>query len=80
MNACARNRSVGANPLPPCWGALDAQIGLGAAAIGGKDSMSGSFNDLDVPPTLISFAVAPAKAPGLISTDFKSRQPRRVPL
>ena len=53
-------------------GALDAQIGLGAAAIGGKDSMSGSFNDLDVPPTLISFAVAPAKAPGLISTDFKA--------
>ena len=59
-------------PFAALLGALDAQIGLGAAAIGGKDSMSGSFNDLDVPPTLISFAVAPAKAPGLISTDFKA--------
>ena len=58
-------------PFAALLGALDAQIGLGAAAIGGKDSMSGTFNDLDVPPTLISFAVAPAKAPELISTDFK---------
>ena len=59
-------------PFAALLGALDAQIGLGAAAIGGKDSMSGSFNDLDVPPTLISFAVAPAKAPEILSTDFKS--------
>ena len=59
-------------PFAALLGALDAQIGLGAAAIGGKDSMSGSFNDLDVPPTLISFAVAPAKAPQLLSTDFKA--------
>ncbi len=59
-------------PFAALLGALDAQIGLGAAAIGGKDSMSGTFNDLDVPPTLISFAVAPAKAPALISTDFKA--------
>ncbi len=59
-------------PFAALLGALDAQIGLGAAAIGGKDSMSGTFNDLDVPPTLISFAVAPAKAPELISTDFKA--------
>ena len=59
-------------PFAALLGALDAQIGLGAAAIGGKDSMSGSFNDLDVPPTLISFAIAPAKAPELVSTDFKA--------
>ena len=59
-------------PFAALLGALDAQIGLGAAAIGGKDSMSGTFNELDVPPTLISFAVAPAKAPQLISTDFKA--------
>ncbi len=58
-------------PFAALLGALDAQLGLGAAAIGGKDSMSGTFNDLDVPPTLISFAVAPAKAPALLSTDFK---------
>jgi phosphoribosylformylglycinamidine synthase len=58
-------------PFAALLGALDAQLGLGAAAIGGKDSMSGSFNDLDVPPTLISFAVAPAKASELLSTDFK---------
>ena len=59
-------------PFAALLGALDAQIGLGAAAIGGKDSMSGTFNDLDVPPTLVSFAVAPAKAPQLLSTDFKA--------
>ncbi len=59
-------------PFAALLGALDAQIGLGAAAIGGKDSMSGTFNDLDVPPTMVSFAVAPAKAPELLSTDFKS--------
>ena len=45
-------------PFSALLGALDAQLELGAAAIGGKDSMSGSFLDLDVPPTLISFAIA----------------------
>ncbi len=49
-------------PLSALLGALDAQLELNAAAIGGKDSMSGSFLDLDVPPTLISFAIAPIKA------------------
>ena len=49
-------------PFSALLGALDAQLDLGIAAIGGKDSMSGSFNDLDVPPTLISFAIAPAEA------------------
>ncbi len=54
-------------PLAALLGALYAQIGLGLGAIGGKDSMSGTFEDIDVPPTLISFALAPAKASRLIS-------------
>ena len=45
-------------PLSALLGALDAQMGLGIASIGGKDSMSGSFEGLDVPPTLVSFATA----------------------
>ena len=45
-------------PFAALLGALDAQLELGAAAIGGKDSMSGTFLDKDVPPTLISFAIA----------------------
>ena len=49
-------------PLSALLGALDAQLGLELAAIGGKDSMSGSFNDLDVPPSLVSFAIAPNDA------------------
>ncbi len=54
-------------PLSALLGALYAQINLGVAAIGGKDSMSGSFEDIDVPPTLISFAIAPSKASKLIT-------------
>ena len=42
------------------------------AAIGGKDSMSGSFDDMDVPPTLVSFAIAPQDASRLISPEFKA--------
>ncbi|MBO5328124.1 MAG: phosphoribosylformylglycinamidine synthase subunit PurQ, partial [Clostridia bacterium] len=53
-------------PLSALLGALYAQINLGLGAIGGKDSMSGTFEDIDVPPTLISFALAPAKASKLI--------------
>ena len=58
---------------PACalLGALDAQLSLELAAIGGKDSMSGSFMDLDVPPTLVSFAIAPADAGDIISPEFK---------
>ncbi|MDR0905854.1 MAG: phosphoribosylformylglycinamidine synthase [Oscillospiraceae bacterium] len=59
-------------PFAALLGALDAQVGLGAAAIGGKDSMSGSFNELDVPPTLVSFAIAPADARTVISPEFKA--------
>ena len=58
-------------PFAALLGALDAQLELGAAAIGGKDSMSGSFMDLDVPPTLISFAIAPIKAGEVLSPEFK---------
>ena len=58
-------------PFQALLGALDAQLDYGAAAIGGKDSMSGSFLDLDVPPTLISFAIAPVKAGDVLSPEFK---------
>jgi len=58
-------------PFSALLGALDAQLELGAAAIGGKDSMSGSFLDMDVPPTLISFAIAPVKAGKVLSPEFK---------
>ncbi|MCL2057745.1 MAG: phosphoribosylformylglycinamidine synthase subunit PurQ [Oscillospiraceae bacterium] len=58
-------------PLSALLGAFDAQMGLGMAAIGGKDSMSGSFGGMDVPPTLISFAVGTGDAHQLISPEFK---------
>ena len=58
-------------PFAALLGALDAQLDFGAAAIGGKDSMSGTFNDLDVPPTLISFAIAPIRAREVLSPEFK---------
>ncbi len=58
-------------PFAALLGAMDAQIELGAAAIGGKDSMSGSFLDMDVPPTLISFAIAPIKAGEVLTPEFK---------
>ncbi|MEF2838573.1 MAG: phosphoribosylformylglycinamidine synthase [Oscillospiraceae bacterium] len=59
-------------PFQALLGALEAQLGLNAAAIGGKDSMSGTFLDKDVPPTLISFAIAPLKAQEVISNEFKA--------
>ncbi|MGL5617091.1 MAG: phosphoribosylformylglycinamidine synthase [Sarcina sp.] len=58
-------------PFAALLGAFRAQIDLNLAAIGGKDSMSGSFEDLDVPPTLVSFAVAVEKASNIISPEFK---------
>ena len=58
-------------PFAALLGAMDAQMELGAAAIGGKDSMSGTFLDKDVPPTLISFAIAPIKAGEVLSPEFK---------
>ena len=58
-------------PLSALLGALGAQLDLGIAAIGGKDSMSGSFEDLHVPPTLVSFAVTMGKTSEIISGEFK---------
>ena len=59
-------------PLAALLGAYVAQEELCLAAIGGKDSMSGSFDDMDVPPTLVSFAIAPQDASCLISPEFKA--------
>ena len=58
-------------PLSALMGALDAQLELEIAAIGGKDSMSGSYMELTVPPTLISFAAAPGHIKNIISPEFK---------
>ena len=65
-------------PLAALLGAFKAQIGLGIGAIGGKDSMSGSFEKLDVPPTLVSFAVTTDKAENVISPEFKRAGSRVV--
>ena len=61
-------------PFSALLGAFEAQMELQIAAIGGKDSMSGSFNDLDVPPTLVSFAIAPNDAANVISPEFKEAE------
>ena len=66
-------------PLAALLGAFRAQLDLGIGAIGGKDSMSGSFEDLDVPPTLVSFAVTTGKTSDVISPEFKNAG-RRVAL
>ncbi|MCM1461145.1 MAG: phosphoribosylformylglycinamidine synthase [Bacteroides sp.] len=58
-------------PFSALLGAYKAQIALGCGAIGGKDSMSGTFEKIDVPPTLVSFAVSTAKADRVISAEFK---------
>ncbi len=58
-------------PFAALLGAYDAQIGFGLPSIGGKDSMSGTFNDIDVPPTLVSFAVDVAHEKDIITPEFK---------
>ncbi len=58
-------------PLSALLGAFKAQLEYGIGSIGGKDSMSGSFEDLDVPPTLVSFAVTTDKIKNIISPEFK---------
>ena len=58
-------------PLAALLGAFEAQKELGIGSIGGKDSMSGSFEDLDVPPTLVSFAVTTGKVKDVVSPEFK---------
>ena len=68
-------------------GAYAAQIGFGLPSIGGKDSMSGTFNDIDVPPTLVSFAVDVAKVKDVITPELKKQEAswygsvhRRIPM
>lgn len=58
-------------PAAALLGALTAQLDLGIASIGGKDSMSGTFEDIDVPPTLVSFAVSVGSSDNVISPEFK---------
>ena len=65
-------------PFAALLGALKAQVDLGVAAIGGKDSMSGSFESMDVPPTLVSFATAIGSTKNVISPEFKTAGDRVV--
>ena len=67
-------------PLSALLGAFEAQMDLGVAAIGGKDSMSGSFEDLDVPPTLVSFAVTTDRVGHIVSPEFKEAGHRVIRL
>ena len=59
-------------PMAALLGAYDAQVGLGLPSIGGKDSMSGSFNEIDVPPTLVSFAVDVASSKNVVTPELKN--------
>ena len=65
-------------PLSALLGAFKAQKDLQVAAIGGKDSMSGSFENLDVPPTLVSFAVTTSKIKNVVSPEFKKANSKVV--
>lgn len=67
-------------PLSALLGAFKAQKNLGIGAIGGKDSMSGSFEDMHVPPTLVSFAVTTEKVDNIISPEFKKSGNKAVML
>ena len=66
------------DPMSALLGAYTAQIGFGLPSIGGKDSMSGSFNEIHVPPTLVSFAVDIAHEKDIISPEFKKAGSRIV--
>ena len=65
-------------PASALLGALMAQVNLGLAAVGGKDSMSGTFEDLDVPPTLVSFATGLTKVDKIVSNEFKGAGHRLI--
>ena len=67
-------------PLAALLGAFRAQMDLGIASIGGKDSMSGSFENIDVPPTLVSFAVTTGKVQDVITNDMKAAGHKLVKL
>ena len=68
----SKDKTRWGKPLSALLGAFKAQKDLNIASIGGKDSMSGSFEKLDVPPTLVSFAVATDKTQNIISPEFKN--------
>ena len=65
-------------PFAALLGAYAAQMGFGLPSIGGKDSMSGSFNEIDVPPTLVSFAVDTGKLQDVVTPEFKKAGSRLV--
>ncbi len=67
----SKDPSRWSQPMASLLGSYAAQIGLGLPSIGGKDSMSGTFEQIDVPPTLVSFAVDVAKVQDLITPEFK---------
>ncbi|HVI39841.1 MAG TPA: phosphoribosylformylglycinamidine synthase subunit PurQ, partial [Anaerovoracaceae bacterium] len=73
-----QNPEKWAKPFTALLGALKAQTELGTPAIGGKDSMSGSFMDLDVPPTLVSFAIGTVDANHVLSTELKKKNSKLV--
>ena len=73
-----KNPSRWGKPFAALLGAYKAQEDLGIAAIGGKDSMSGTFDDIDVPPSLVSFAVGYEKADRVISPEFKEKNSKLV--
>jgi phosphoribosylformylglycinamidine synthase len=73
-----RNDKTWGKPFAALLGAYYAQLKLGIAAIGGKDSMSGTFKDLTVPPTLVAFALAPADISKVISPEFKQSGSRVI--
>ena len=66
-----KDRKRWGKPFAALLGAFEAQMDLGIGSIGGKDSMSGSFEDIDVPPTLVSFAVTTGKTDDVITPEFK---------
>ena len=67
-------------PLAALLGAFKAQMQLGIASVGGKDSMSGTFEDIHVPPTLVSFAVGMVDARNVVSTDLKGAEGHQLAL
>ncbi len=73
-----RDRTRWGKPFSALLGAFRAQMELGIGSVGGKDSMSGSFESLDVPPTLVSFAVTTEKVHNIISPEFKKAGNRVV--
>ena len=72
FQSLGKNETAWGQPVSALLGAFVAQQVMEVAAIGGKDSMSGSFLDKDVPPTLISFAIAPIQAGEVLSPEFKA--------